>query len=125
MIIVAAAIDVVLTLAFALSGRSSHAEALDPAGIWSTWWPFLSALAVGWVVTRAWRRPLEVVRTGIPLWIITVAGGMLLRAVSGHGTALPFIIVATLVLGLVLVGWRLIALLVRTVRARKTHGSKE
>ncbi|QPZ38823.1 DUF3054 domain-containing protein [Paramicrobacterium chengjingii] len=125
MIIAALALDVVLTLIFALSGRSSHAEALDPAGIAGTWWPFLVALVVGWIVTLAWRRPTSVVRTGIPLWIITVAGGMLLRAASGQGTALPFIIVATIVLGLALVGWRLIALLVRTVRARNARESKE
>lgn len=125
MIIATFAFDVVLTLIFALSGRSSHAEALDPAGIAGTWWPFLAALVVGWIVTLAWRRPTSVVRTGIPLWIITVAGGMLLRAASGQGTALPFIIVATIVLGLALVGWRLIALLVRTVRARTARESKE
>lgn len=125
MIIATFAFDVVLTLIFALSGRSSHAEALDPAGIAGTWWPFLVALVVGWIITLAWRRPTSVVRTGIPLWIITVAGGMLLRAASGQGTALPFTIVATIVLGLALVGWRLIALLVRTVRARTARESKE
>ncbi|GAB2527662.1 DUF3054 domain-containing protein [Paramicrobacterium agarici] len=125
MIVVALILDVVLTLGFAISGRSSHAEVLDPVGIWGTWWPFLAALAIGWVVTLAWRRPLDVVRTGIPVWIITVAGGMLLRAACGQGIAVPFIIVATLVLGLALVGWRLIALLVRTLHARNARKAKE
>jgi hypothetical protein len=34
---------------------------------------------------------------------------MLLRAVSGQGTAVPFIVVATLNLLALLVGWRLVA----------------
>jgi len=125
MILRALALDVVLTLVFAIVGRSSHAEALDPAGVWGTWWPFLAALGIGWVVSLAWRQPLGPVRTGIPVWVITVAGGMLLRAASGQGTALPFIIVATVALGLVLVGWRLIARLVQKVRARGACEPKE
>ncbi len=125
MILRALALDVVLTLVFAIVGRSSHAEALDPAGVWGTWWPFLAALGIGWVVSLAWRQPLGPVRTGIPVWVITVAGGMLLRAASGQGTALPFIIVATVALGLVLVGWRLIARLVQKVRARGAREPKE
>lgn len=125
MIVRALALDVVLTLVFAIVGRSSHAEALDPAGVWGTWWPFLAALGIGWVVSLAWRQPLGPVRTGIPVWVITVAGGMLLRAASGQGTALPFIIVATVALGLALVGWRLIARLVQKVRARGVREPKE
>jgi hypothetical protein len=41
---------------------------------------------------------------------------MLLRAASGQGTALPFIVVATLTLLLALVGWRVVAAIVRRVR---------
>lgn len=44
--------------------------------------------------------------------MLTVAVGMLLRAVSGQGTALPFVIVATLTLGVFLVGSRLVIWLV-------------
>jgi hypothetical protein len=58
---------------------------------------------------RAWRSPRRVVWTGIGLWIATVAAGMLLRAASGQGTALSFVVVATLVLGIFLIGWRAIA----------------
>lgn len=108
----AAVLDVVLVIVFATVGRASHAEALDVAGIAQTAWPFLAALAVGWVATLAWRRPAAPARTGLPLWIITVAGGMLLRLATGSGAALPFVIVASLTLLLLLVGWRLIAALV-------------
>lgn len=46
------------------------------------------------------------------IWIVTLVLGMGLR-VAGQGTALPFLLVATLVLGAGLLGWRLIRLLLR------------
>jgi hypothetical protein len=49
---------------------------------------------------------------GLGLWVITVAGGMLFRTLSGQGTAIAFVIVATLVLALLLIGWRAVATLI-------------
>lgn len=114
----AAVVDVVLIVAFAAIGRSSHGEALAPLGLWTTTWPFLTGWAVAVLVSRAWRRPLAVWPTGVVAWVLTVALGMLLRVASGQGIALSFVIVATIVLGVFLVGWRLIAALVlRATRA--------
>ncbi|MFB4312596.1 DUF3054 domain-containing protein [Actinomadura sp. 21ATH] len=110
----AAALDTALVLVFVTIGRSSHDEALNPAGLATTAWPFLLALAAGWLLTRAWHRP-EALLTGAGIWLATVIGGMLLRAVSDQGTAVPFIIVATLFLAAVLLGWRLITKLTRGV----------
>ncbi|WP_402840555.1 DUF3054 domain-containing protein [Microbacterium sp. GXS0129] len=115
-ILAAVALDVVLVIAFAATGRASHEESAFGLGLLTTAWPFLASLAVGWIVTLAWRRPCAIARTGVPVWVITVAGGMLLRWVSGQGTAVPFIIVATLALGAALVGWRAIAALIRRRR---------
>jgi len=111
------AVDAALVIIFAAIGRGSHARAATITGLGETAWPFLAGLAVMWLVTLAWRHPLRVVRTGIPLWVGTVALGMLLRALSGQGTALPFVIVATLTLALLLVGWRVLAVLTRKVRS--------
>lgn len=116
-----AGIDVVLVLIFATIGRASHERGLSALGILETAWPFLAAWGIGWLALRAWRAPDAVLRTGVPLWIITVAGGMLLRAVTGAGTALPFVIVATLTLLLLLVGSRLVAALIRSRRAALTR----
>ncbi len=44
--------------------------------------------------------------TGVIVWLSTLIGGMLLRAVSGQGTAFSFILVATTALALFLLGWR-------------------
>jgi hypothetical protein len=62
-------------------------------------------------------RPMAPIRTGLPLWAITVAGGMLLRWGSGQGVQPAFVIVAALVLLIMLVGWRLVVALFRRGRA--------
>ena len=77
-----------------------------------------AGLTAGWLVTFAWRAPAAPVRTGLGVWAVTVGGGMLLRAASGQGTALPFIIVAAVTLFVALVGWRVIAFAVRRARRR-------
>ncbi|MFV0375144.1 DUF3054 domain-containing protein [Microbacterium sp.] len=116
----AALADVVLVIGFALTGRLSHDE--HPlVGLWVTAWPFLAALAVGWLVMRAWRAPAAPVRTGIGVWAVTLVGGMALRALSGQGTAVPFLIVAGLTLALALIGWRAIATAVVRRRASSTQ----
>ena len=116
-IALAAVLDVLLVVTFAAIGRASHDEAAFGPGLVTTAWPFVAALTVGWIVTLAWRSPTAVVRTGVPLWAITVVGGMLLRAVSSQGTALPFIIVATITLAVFLLGWRLVVTLVQKRRS--------
>ena len=111
-------LDTLLVVAFAALGRASHDSDVF-GGLWQTAWPFLLGLALGWLVTLAWRAPLAPVRTGLGIWAATVIGGMLLRAASGQGTAPAFIIVATLTLLVLLVGWRVIAAL---VARRRTPG---
>ncbi|MDQ7879702.1 DUF3054 domain-containing protein [Microbacterium sp. QXD-8] len=116
-VLIAAAMDVVLVVAFTAIGRASHDSDVW-TGLWQTAWPFLAGLAAGWLITLAWRAPAAPVRTGLGVWAVTVGGGMLLRAASDQGTALPFIIVATVTLFVALVGWRVIAFAVRRARRR-------
>jgi Protein of unknown function (DUF3054) len=106
----AAVIDVGAVVLFVILGRSSHAEDLSAIGTLDTLWPFLAGLALGWVLTFAWVRPLVILWPGIPIWIITVAAAMLFRASAGQGVDFSFVVVATVFLGLFLVGWRLIAM---------------
>ncbi|MGU3584251.1 DUF3054 domain-containing protein [Rhodococcus sp. C26F] len=108
----ALAIDVVLVVVFAVLGRSSHDEVLDLVGLAGTAWPFLGGLTVGWFFTAWLYRDkfdaFAAVPTGLLVWVSTLVVGMLLRAVTGQGTATAFIIVATIFLGLFLVGWRVV-----------------
>jgi FtsH-binding integral membrane protein len=110
----AAVLDCCSVLAFVIIGRASHAKGESLGGIASTAWPFLAGLAVGWVLTRAWRRPGGLVPAGLGAWLGTVALGMVFRVVSGQGTAVAFVAVALAFLGLVLLGWRVVARLVAT-----------
>jgi Protein of unknown function (DUF3054) len=100
--------DVCCVLAFVVIGRANHHAGESLAGVASTAWPFLAGLAAGEAATRAWRQPLALVPTGVGVWLATVAGGQVLRVISGQGTAVAFIIVSLLFLGLFLLGWRLV-----------------
>lgn len=111
-------LDVVLVVVFAIIGRSSHHEALSLVGILTTSWPFLAGLVIGWVASQAWWRPFGVALPGISIWIITLVGGMLFRVVSGQGTAVAFVIVALIALGILLLGWRVVATLLVRGRTR-------
>ena len=102
-------LDVCCVLIFVIIGRASHTQGESLAGIASTSWPFLAALAVGWLAVRGWRRPLAIRPEGLAIWLCTVALGMVFRVVSGQGTAVAFIAVALAFLGLFLLGWRLLA----------------
>ncbi|HEX2312513.1 MAG TPA: DUF3054 domain-containing protein [Thermomonospora sp.] len=119
---VAGALDAASVVVFVAIGRASHEESGGVAGFAGTAWPFLLALAAGWAVLRAWRAPADLVPAGVGIWLVTVAGGMALRAVSGQGTAAAFVVVATLFLAMELLGWRLVArFAARTAGTRRGH----
>ncbi|MGN0065815.1 MAG: DUF3054 domain-containing protein [Nocardioides sp.] len=102
-------IDAVLVVVFAAIGYWTHADELTPAGVVSTAWPFLLALLGAHGVLLAAGRRADEILSGLLVWVITVAAGMVIRKVSGDGTATPFIVVATLFNAATLLGWRLIA----------------
>ena len=115
--ITAFAIDVVMVTAFVIIGRSSHDRDLL-RNLGNTLWPFLLALVVAWLVSKAWRWPLAPLRAGLPIWIGTAAVGMLLRWAAGQGVQTIFIFVGIGFLFLFLVGWRLLVAAFTRVRPR-------
>jgi hypothetical protein len=111
----AAAIDALVVAVFVVAGRRSHHDegAWDAVEVAA---PFLIALALGWLVARAWRTPLAP-RTGVVLWAVTLVVGMVLRRlVFDRGTAVAFVVVAGVFL-LALPAWRLVLDRVRQRRA--------
>jgi hypothetical protein len=61
------------------------------------------------VIWRVWLQP-DGVTTGLRVWLTTLGLGMVLRSlVFDDGTAISFVIVATVFLGTFLVGWRAVA----------------
>ena len=116
------ALDVAFICLFAAIGRRTHAETGALLGVATTAWPFLAGMAAGWLVwvSAVRRAPLRV-REGIPVWLATVAIGMVLRHLTDAGTAISFIVVATVFLGAALLGWRAVAELI-TNRRRAPDG---
>ena len=96
-------VDLLLVSVFAVIGRLSHYGSLSLGGWWTTAWPFLAGALLAWAALTATRRPPAAVTSGVVVWLGALVGGMVLRQASGQGTATSFIVVATLVLGVLLV----------------------
>jgi hypothetical protein len=110
--------DGLAILVFAVIGRANHHESTGPHGVWHTAWPFLLGAALGLAATAYARVSPTAVRAGVRVWVWTLVIGMVVRASTGVGTAIAFVIVAAVVLGAFLVGWRA-ALVWRTWRNRR------
>ena len=54
-------------------------------------------------------------------WAMTVIAGMLLRGVTDQGVSVAFVVVASVVLLVFLVGWRAIVSLVRRRRSARAN----
>lgn len=110
-------VDLILVGLFALIGRAAHRESLDFAGWFATASPFLVALAVGWAI--ALLLGVDAKRVSFAdhtIIAVTIALGLGLRVLSGETAAVPFVLVATVVLLLFLLVPRLV---VRTVARRR------
>ncbi|MCG7299851.1 DUF3054 domain-containing protein [Brevibacterium ravenspurgense] len=101
--------DIILVIAFAAVGFYTHAQVLTVDGVVQTSWPFLVGLGCAWILSAAWTAPLAPMRTGVAIWSTTILIGMIVRFAVGAGIAGPFIIVASALNFLTLVGWRVIA----------------
>ena len=110
------ALDAVAVLAFAAVGRASHAE--DLTGTLLTAAPFVVGAAVGTLAARTWRDPLAW-RSGLAVWVGAVVVGLVLRAALTGRLPLSFAIVATVALGVLVLGWRGAVRLAGRVRARR------
>ena len=66
-----------------------------------------TALALAWAAYA--KDDPRTVKVGIRVWLLTLVVGMVLRRLTDAGTAPSFVVVATLVLGVLFVGWRLVA----------------
>ena len=123
---VAFLLDVVLVIVFASIGRASHDEANPVLGSLQTAWPFLVGTVIGWLVVRALRKGWPVdVGPGITVWFATLVFGMVLRRVTGAGTAPSFVVVAAIVLAVLLLGWRALASVAARRAARPRVGPRE
>ena len=107
-------IDVVAVVLFVVIGRRNHHETGNAVvGALRIVAPFLIALIIGWFLARADRAPMSI-RSGTVIWACTVGIGLALRRlVFQRGTAIAFILVAAITLGMFIIGWRAIARVIR------------
>jgi hypothetical protein len=103
---VAIVADAAAVVVFVVIGRANHHESDGVQGVWHTAWPFLLGAALGLAVTAYSRRSPTAIRSGVRVWVWTVVIGLVVRAATGGGTAPAFVVVAAVVLGALLVGWR-------------------
>lgn len=111
---IALIVDLILVILFTIVGHYTHSHNFDPQGLMTTAWPFVAGLAVAWLLAAVWDRPIAPLGTGTGVWAITVLVGLLLRGITGAGgdpgeVPVTFMIVATTLNLITLVGWRLIA----------------
>lgn len=110
------AIDLAAVLLFVVVGRRSHDEGEALLGLITTLWPFALGALVGHGLLLALRRPAAAPTSGLVVWPATVVVGMLLRVASDQGVQTSFVVVTTIVLAVLLLGWRLAAHAVRRRR---------
>ncbi|MXP21912.1 DUF3054 family protein [Gordonia sp. HNM0687] len=115
---VTALIDLAAITVFVLIGRSSHDEGLTVIGVLQTLWPFAVGAAAGWSIAYVFShvrssewfghdfRPERLAPSGVMIWFCAVAVAMILRYLLHQGVAPSFVIVATITLGVFLLGWR-------------------
>ena len=110
----AVAADIVSILAFVILGRNTHDEGNAVTSTLIVALPFVIGAAVGWLISKAWWNSMAAVPTGVIVWISTLVVGLPLRRFvfdgdGERGTAVAFVIVATLFTCLFMIGWRLVA----------------
>ena len=110
--------DIITVLVFAVLARAAHGG-LGLAQIADTFWPFAIGSLVGTgIATVALRSAGGAIRYGVIVWLVTVLTGLAIWA-ARHAAVphISFIIVATTMSGLLLLGWRAAGMLVARRRA--------
>ena len=110
--------DIIAVLVFAVLARAAHGG-LGLAQIADTFWPFAIGALVGTgIATVALGAGGGAIRYGVIVWLVTVFTGLAIW-VARHAAVphISFIIVATTMSGLLLLGWRAAGMLVARRRA--------
>jgi len=114
-------LDAIVVMSFVVIGRDSHGLEAGWSVTVRVAAPFLIALAIGIVSTRAWLKPLDAT-TGLGLAATTVVLGLLFRRfIFGAGIATTFMVLTAGWMTVWMVGWRLVVnLIARLLANRKT-----
>lgn len=98
-------LDLLCVAVFATVGTINHDTDTGVGGILYVSAPFAMALLAVHVAGLAGRA--RTVTAGMVIWVFTVAVGMVLRNLAfNRGTATSFVVVASVFLGVTMLGWR-------------------
>ena len=101
--------DIVCIAALVIIGTRNHDTDTGVSGVLYVAAPFVIATVAARVLPDV-RRAVISLNAGVQVWVTTVVFGMILRnAAFGRGTALAFVIVASVFLGVTMNGWRAIS----------------
>lgn len=126
-------VDWLAIFVFVYAGLGSHQQQITLGAILLAAWPFLVgrmlALVTAWpfpglralAVPATGGRAEVLWPSGVLAWLLTWALGMAVRALTGGGTALAFVLVSLGVLGGLFLGWRLLSAAVRWQVRRNTE----
>lgn len=104
------AADLACVLVFAAAGKATHEASASNWVILAIVWPYALAAVLAHGVLVARGRPAgRLWPEGAMVLAVTYVLGMLLRAVSGRGIEVDFLVVAVIFLALMMLGWRGIA----------------
>ncbi|MCS6711123.1 DUF3054 domain-containing protein [Brachybacterium sp. EF45031] len=101
--------DALAVVLFTAVGLIQHGERLTTMNLVIVAWPFLLGMLLGHLAVQAWKRPFALWPTGVFVTAITVVGGMAVRTFLGAPPQVSFVVVTSLVLALLMLGWRLVA----------------
>jgi predicted tellurium resistance membrane protein TerC len=98
-------LDLLCVVVFAAIGTINHDTDTGLGGILYVSTPFAMSLLAVHVAGLAERA--RTITAGVVIWVFTVAVGMVLRNIAfNRGTATSFVVVASVFLGLSMLGWR-------------------
>jgi hypothetical protein len=105
--------DAAVIMLFAAIGRGSHAELDGLYGVISTSWPFLGAWYVMAPIANCYGSeavgtdPKAAATAATRGWVLATPVALILRGVAkGAVPPLPFVVVASVATGVLLIGWR-------------------
>ncbi|HIY22774.1 MAG TPA: DUF3054 domain-containing protein [Candidatus Brachybacterium merdigallinarum] len=102
--------DLLVVILFVAAGFLQHGTPLTSENIFLVGWPFAAGLLLGHLVIRSWRAPFRLLPHGVLIWAIMIATGMAVRTLFGAGTETSFVLVTAGVTGVLMLGWRALAL---------------
>lgn len=101
--------DVIAVAVFAVLARLAHGG-VSPAAVVDTFWPFAVGVLIGAVIIAATKMAPASLSGGVVMWLAVAATGLGIWGIRHAAVPhISFILVASIMSGLLLLGWRVAA----------------